>query len=465
MNRHLTDLDEIAQRVLNFHSRNYLDEAIISYRAGAYRASLISTWIAVCVDIIEKIRELALSEDPAAVAIATKLDAIDPSNTTAMLAFERQILDFACDDLELISHIEKTHLERLKSDRNLCAHPTFSRDDTQFSPLAELALSYIVQAANYLLVQAPVKGKVAIEKIYGLIEASSFPEDEQKAYEVLSSDTNLGRVRDSVAKNLAIVLTKRLFQDEEGISPELLSRIAVALGTLSRMFPEIYNDVIDRKLNEILERATDIRLKRTLPFLTIRSEVWNRISNPVKIRLDILVKAMPIDETIKYRIPLLASQNYQIKEAFLESIHKIEEANLDNLLSSSASPALKELAITHFIESKSFASAEERGRKVLIPHSVYFSDDDLKSVFVGAYKNQNWNINQILNAGGIEDLFGQLYETTRACTTNHTELWLDFWNKAVSMGHMYQTLRTKLEEDGLLEPGPEKNDAVEEIPF
>ena len=79
MSSHLTDLDELSQKVKNFHSRNYIDEAIKSYRAGAYRASLISTWVAVCVDIIEKIKELALTEDAAAVILADKLKAIDPS--------------------------------------------------------------------------------------------------------------------------------------------------------------------------------------------------------------------------------------------------------------------------------------------------------------------------------------------------------------------------------------------------
>jgi len=63
---HLTDLDELVQRVRNERSKEYLKEAIISYRSGAYRAALIVTWISVCVDIIEKIRELSLEGDSVA---------------------------------------------------------------------------------------------------------------------------------------------------------------------------------------------------------------------------------------------------------------------------------------------------------------------------------------------------------------------------------------------------------------
>jgi len=60
---HLSDLDELVQMCRNSYSKNYLLEAIVAYRAGAYRAATISTWIAICVDVIEKIRELSLAND------------------------------------------------------------------------------------------------------------------------------------------------------------------------------------------------------------------------------------------------------------------------------------------------------------------------------------------------------------------------------------------------------------------
>jgi hypothetical protein len=95
-----------------------------------------------------------------------------------MLDFENDLLRIANEDLGIISLIEKIHLERIKEDRNICAHPTFSVDGSQFVPPPELARSYIVQAANYLLVNAPLKGKVIVKSIYELITAGSFPTDQ-----------------------------------------------------------------------------------------------------------------------------------------------------------------------------------------------------------------------------------------------------------------------------------------------
>ncbi|GAK61608.1 hypothetical protein U27_01509 [Candidatus Vecturithrix granuli] len=55
---YLSDLDELVQQVREEKSRTYITEAIKSYRAGAYRAAIVSTWIAVVYDIILKLREL-----------------------------------------------------------------------------------------------------------------------------------------------------------------------------------------------------------------------------------------------------------------------------------------------------------------------------------------------------------------------------------------------------------------------
>ncbi|HIE77723.1 MAG TPA: hypothetical protein EYP92_02700 [Candidatus Thioglobus sp.] len=45
MTNQLSDLDELLQKVRNRNSKEYLKEAITSYRAGAYRAAVTSTWM------------------------------------------------------------------------------------------------------------------------------------------------------------------------------------------------------------------------------------------------------------------------------------------------------------------------------------------------------------------------------------------------------------------------------------
>jgi len=111
MQLNLTDIDTLYNKVIYSSSKIHFKESIITYRAGAHRASIISLWITVFVDIIEKIKVLSIDGDANATKIEEKLNNIHPTDVKGMLAFENDILKFACDDLEIISHIEKLHLE------------------------------------------------------------------------------------------------------------------------------------------------------------------------------------------------------------------------------------------------------------------------------------------------------------------------------------------------------------------
>ena len=48
----LADLDELVHAVALTRHVDIIAEAISCYRAGAYRAAIVTTWIAVCYDII-----------------------------------------------------------------------------------------------------------------------------------------------------------------------------------------------------------------------------------------------------------------------------------------------------------------------------------------------------------------------------------------------------------------------------
>jgi len=450
MSLHLSDLDELSQKVRNSNSKNYLNEAIVAYRSGAYRAAVISTWISICVDIIEKIRELSIGNDPKAKKIESKLNAIQPNNFAGMQAFEKEILTYACDDLELISHIEKAHLERIKDDRNICAHPTFSVDGSQFIPSPELTRAYIVQAATYLLTKPPIKGKVVIQDLYRLINEESFPEEDEKAFTILSSDKYLGRARVSSARNLVIILLKRLFKDEDGLNPQLMSRITAALGAVERIFPEIYAEVLGEKLSQMLAEANDKLLKRSIPFFGNRPECWKKVEKAIIIRLEGCISNMDSTEMISYKVAGLASQIPVIYKAFIKTINSADFDSVTNLLKSTTSKALKNKAIEYFVSSKSFNLAYSNGINILIPHAKYISDRDLAELFKGIHANNQRNINQILEAGGIGEVFSILYKKTKNNVVSHSQLWIEFAESLSDKKFKYDELNSLMVEDGLL---------------
>jgi len=172
----LTDLDELALTVRDRTARSYILEAIDAYRGGAYRSSIISTWIAVNFDIISKIRELSNQGDQMAQAMIDNLDqAIAGKKINQLQKIEEELLEKASTDFEFLTDQEHLDLERLKYDRNLCAHPAYVTEEVLFEPEPERVRMHIVHAVKHLLQHQPVQGKSALKRIVRDMKSSSFP--------------------------------------------------------------------------------------------------------------------------------------------------------------------------------------------------------------------------------------------------------------------------------------------------
>src|SRR4030042_449739 len=123
----LADLDELILLCRDDKARSHIAEAVSCYKVGAYRQCIVATWIAVVYDIIHKLQELDLTGDRKA---RIKLDEYEKIwqdvDIPKALDYERQILDMARGDFELLSAIEYSDLVRIRDDRNRCAHPSMN---------------------------------------------------------------------------------------------------------------------------------------------------------------------------------------------------------------------------------------------------------------------------------------------------------------------------------------------------
>lgn len=57
----LQDLDELVLECRDERARAYIREAVICCKSGAYRSAIVSTWIALAFDIVDKMHELSLA--------------------------------------------------------------------------------------------------------------------------------------------------------------------------------------------------------------------------------------------------------------------------------------------------------------------------------------------------------------------------------------------------------------------
>ena len=62
----IADFDELVLKCRTEAAKDHITEAIACYYAGAYRACIVTTWIAVVFDIIKKLYELNVSGNKSA---------------------------------------------------------------------------------------------------------------------------------------------------------------------------------------------------------------------------------------------------------------------------------------------------------------------------------------------------------------------------------------------------------------
>lgn len=267
-------------------ARSYILEAIDAYRGGAYRSSIVSTWIAVSFDIISKIRELSNQGDPMAQAFINTLDqAIAAKQIRQLQNIEEDLLKTATVDFEFLSDQEQVDLARLKDDRNLCAHPAFVAEEMLFEPEPERVRMHMVRVVKHLLQHQPVQGKSAIERVVRDIKTTSFPPTLDAACIFLNS-RYLNRAKKSLVENLIFLLLKAILRGDLPDLPLTYSRqMILTLQAISVRHPDIYEERMKAKLLTIVESLEEARLPNTFRLLGSDPRCWNWLDESTKIHL------------------------------------------------------------------------------------------------------------------------------------------------------------------------------------
>ncbi|MBN3344203.1 hypothetical protein H5A44_17445 [Pectobacterium brasiliense] len=286
--------------------------------------------------------------------------------------------------------------------------------------------------------------------MYELITSQSFPTDNEKAFIILSSDHYLGRVRDSVHRNLVTILIKRIFRDPDEVPSKLMAQIVSALVAVERINPDEYRGVIKDKLSDLLAQSNDDQIKRIIPLLSMKPQTWNVISEAIKSRIEQLISNLEIADIIELQLVKSAEKIDEIRNFFNSWFENANEQDAYNLVKSSHSKLLLDKAIEIFITSSSFRGAESNGLNILLKYSDFLDDAKLQMVFDGIISNRNYGINQIANAGGMSEILAMLYSKTQNDNVmNHRTMWIEFREFLFQRHHIYPDLDGFMRADGI----------------
>ncbi|MFT0865997.1 hypothetical protein [Pseudomonas sp. CAM1A] len=359
----LLDLDEIVLTCQDPRSKEYIREAVLCYKAGAYRSAVVSCWIAVAFDIVDKLRELSAAGDRMAEQEINKFEKIQrDGDIRAALAFEKDLPEQA-KKFEFVSHVEYVDLGRLVVDRNRCAHPSHVIDSEVFTPTAELARLHIVNSVRSVLSRPAASGKSALDNIMFDMASRYFPSRPEAVKQFLSEGP-LGRPRASLYRNFVVVLLKNILSGtQENISK---IRASLALASVKEMHPQLWvSECYPVFSNLASTQRTDEELVRLVALICYNQSMdyWGCLSDAQRDRINNFVENSPVELMDQFEILLVGDDLPTLKRS---AITRLKKATFEELKGVGWVYYVPEQALDRWLDlyslSRDFAEANEIGR-------------------------------------------------------------------------------------------------------
>jgi hypothetical protein len=444
----LTDLDSLVLTVRNPTSREYIQEAINAYRSRAFRASIISTWIAVTYDIIAKMRELAIQNDRNALQYVSKIESAIVNQSIPQLSkIEDDLLKVACEDFGFLSKQQFSDLERLKCDRNLCAHPAFIDGNDLYQPTPEVVRTHIVHSIIHLLKYPPVQGKAAVEKFFADIKSESFP-IELNAITDFISLKYLSRAKESMIRSLIICLLKEFLSDNDPVLSSKKREMLFSLMAINTTCSYVFEQIFKQELSRIYDGLDDNQRLNIFPLLGEIPMCWNWLEPANQLQSKELFKKRLHDDEEKissyYRLHIFNALSIDtLNSLALQEFSHINYLAQCIVIEFNPRPDFIDRGITILEKAGSYADAEFISQKALIPLAPLMMPEHIKRALLAIINNPR---NQILPASGMPRLLGQFFRITNKHFDKNRDMWEQLTNRICGEIYLYADYSNFLKE-------------------
>lgn len=383
MTETLADIEALALSCRSEQSKAYISEALNCYRAGAYRAAIVTAWIAVVFDLIDKIRELSLAGEKAAESLEkqfqTYIDQIEGGNSQGIrnaIEFERNIIETCRNELEFFDPQQTIDLERLREDRHRCAHPSFHRIGVPYQPSAEQARLHIRNAIAHVLSQPPIQGKAALDELKSMVSSAYFPTETKKAFEQLKS-SSLATATDALVRGFVDQLTLGFLTKGDDLFYK--DQVIAALNAAFEMYPEVVESRIRKQLNKAVRDVPDKQFTGAARLAASLTQAWNTLESASRDKIRSFVWNGPPREVIGELNALS-----KIEELIVDIKTRIEGLDFEDLVLVVESQELREFAKERALSILSEAGSWDRANsvftKAVLPVFSYLNRIDVERI-------------------------------------------------------------------------------------
>ncbi|MCY4299274.1 MAG: hypothetical protein OXC61_08250 [Flavobacteriaceae bacterium] len=401
-----SDISQLTLKVDNKYSRELINEAISAYRGGAFRSAIVSTWIAIVFDFTSKFRELSnVVNDSYLKNFIKELDETIKNNKKERFqSYENKILTSA-KHFEIISNHELELLKRIKEDRNRCAHPSFNNLEEPYNPSPELVRTHIVHALQFVLIQAPIQGRKAMEHFKSELDSNLIPTqfEETKAYMV---SRYLKKAKDEFVYNLIKEIIDMLLT--KTMEPHRITILKSILEVIWNLKPAIYEDSMKRFIEEKSQNLNRDYVLNISHLVEVDSEIWNKLTDNFQTRFKERIKKANFHhlfQSVAFNSNMM--DICEVSEILLNRFREFDSSETIEILSKYPHRKFVELSIDVFSNSWGYRHAEDNGENYILPLINQFNSSDIKKLLEVAGTNR-----QIYEAGGTKKILIRIFDQT-----------------------------------------------------
>lgn len=402
-------LEDLLGSVNDSASREHLREATRAYEAGAFKAAIVSLWVAVAVDLVAKVRAVADQGEAAAVKHVKELDAaIAGRDKQKLMAIERELLDKCRDEYEFIDARDHDTLTRLQEDRHICAHPAFVSPDVVFEPTAELVRAHFATAVDAVLRHGPTPGRKALGRFTTEISGSAWPRKTSDVRDYLR-ERYIARGKDVLRRNLAVVIVKGCLAPE-GDSFVLWKRLRKAALVLDDIDPvslaEALESVVGRAEKE--SGLRDLAMVRFIGALGELGPAWASVPQTSVPRFVTLVETFDFEQLASWAVLSATTPIAAVEQAIAKRLEDATDEELQQVIAVRGAKKHLPLAMERFVKSRGWRASEWRMEQLVLPLARFVSAEDLELLRRTLGTNE-----QVREASSMPPLLEQLYDATR----------------------------------------------------
>lgn len=401
-------LEDLLGSVNDPASREHLREATRAYEAAAFKAAIVSLWVAVAVDLVAKVRAIADQGEASAVKHIQELDAaIAGRDKQKLMAIERELLDKCRDDYEFIDARDHDTLTRLQEDRHICAHPAFVSPDVVFEPSAELVRAHFATAVDAVLRHGPTPGRKAIDRFTSEISGSAWPTKTEDLRDYLR-ERYFARGKDVLRRNLAQVIVKGSL-DPPGADFRVWKRLRKSALVLDDIAPASLAEALDAVVGRV-EKDTglsDLRIVRFIGALGELSTAWDSVPETSVPRFVTLVESFDFEQLASWAVLSATTPVDAVEKAIDKRLQAASDDELQAVIAVRRAKKHLPLAMERFTGSRGWRPAERRMELMVLPLARFMTVDDLRLLRSTLQTNE-----QVREASSMPPLLEQLYDVT-----------------------------------------------------